>query len=88
MKKPANRSEAEFWEAATSNGWTVEKRGWPDFACWKDGKFIVVEVKPNKHMGLKSPQWAILKALAKAGIPAYRWTPDGGFRKILPSGYK
>jgi Holliday junction resolvase-like predicted endonuclease len=51
--KQYNNSQAEnsFREYAESNGWTVTKRGWPDFIVFdENGDFLFfVEVKKTKN---------------------------------------
>ena len=80
-KKPLNKAEAEFHNQQTINGWFCTKRGWPDFACFKEDKFKVVEVKPTNQR-LKHMQSMMLQALAAYGIPSYRWDPINGEQLI------
>jgi hypothetical protein len=83
-KRPKNASEGAFWDAAQATGWTVSKRGWPDFICWKDEQLMVVEVKRHRGYRLKRHQTKVMIELAKRGIACYQWTPDGGFQRIVP----
>ncbi len=69
-----NIPEENFCRFIEDLGFTPTKRGWPDFICINpDGKFIIVEVKDTKTHPLKKEQLAIMKILAGAGIPTYRW---------------
>jgi len=82
QKKPINRAEAELFDIMQDNGWELSKKGWPDFACFKDGKLVLIEVKPKRSHRLKSWQHKLMLELAKHGIRCYRWSPDGGFEPI------
>ena len=82
-----NPAEAQFHKAAVDAGYTVTKRGWPDFFCIRDSKICLVEVKPDskitrKPQGLKRDQELVLRHLASFGVPCYRWTPITGFTKV------
>lgn len=78
-----NSAERVFQDKAKAKGWRVTKRGWPDFLCWnEDGDVFVVEVKPQAAERLKKNQAALLQLFADHGIPAYRWSPDGGFKRV------
>ena len=79
---PSNRSEALLYDKLTKAGWDITRRGWPDFACFKDGKFVAVEVKTKSSHNLKTRQAQVMQALAKSVIECYRWSPDGGFEEI------
>lgn len=82
-RKPKNKAEAECFDYLSEQGWTPTKRGWPDFFCINEnGDVIVVEVKPTDRHGLKLNQNTVMKALAAAGIPCYKYTPDRGLRKL------
>ena len=84
QKRPKNRCEGLLFDELLSDGWTITKRGWPDFACWHPEKgFIVVEVKPKHRKRLKLEQNRLLKELARQGVKVYRWAPQGGFRQII-----
>jgi hypothetical protein len=81
----ANGPENAFARDAEAAGWTVSKRGWPDFACWhKDGRFCLVEVKPRTSSPLRARQHQVLLELARYGVPCYRWDPETGFTRITP----
>ena len=81
-----NGPEEAFAAWAESRGWSVTKRGWPDFFCQQDGKIACVEVKPKPvkhgHDPLPKRQHTINQALAAAGIPCYRWSPATGLVPI------
>ena len=77
-----NLPERMFAEDMVDNGWEVTKRGWPDFACFKDGKLMLVEVKKDKNTHLKKSQYRLMSALAQRGILCYYWEPNTGLRQI------
>lgn len=81
-RKPRNKAEAMFYDAMTKGGWTVTKRGWPDFFCLKDGDICVVEVKPRETTPIKPNQRFIMEKLKEHGIPCYRWDPEIGLAEI------
>lgn len=81
-KKPKNNAEGQLYEIMTARGWTVTKRGWPDFFCVKGNKVCAIEVKPHKHHPLRRNQLAVMGALSAYGISCYKWSPDGGFETI------
>jgi hypothetical protein len=78
----ANEAEEAFRSEAVAAGWTVCKRGWPDFICERDGKIVIVEIKPHRRRILKREQRRVMNLLASYGVPCYRWSPDGGFERI------
>src|SRR5271154_4401387 len=76
-----NVSERAFQVWAEAQGWTITKRGWPDFFCVNhEGKIVLVEVKTTNKRLLRQHQYTILTRLAAFGIPCYRWSPQDGFR--------
>jgi hypothetical protein len=82
MRVLKNKCERSFQVWAEQQKWTITKRGWPDFFCRNQrGELVLVEVKKGNRK-LKNHQQDVLTELAKYGIPCYRWSPDGGFRKI------
>lgn len=81
-RKPKNEAEGLFYEQMQANGWSLTKRGWPDFLCVRDGKLCAVEVKPRSDVPLKKNQLAIMGLLSAHGIACYKWTPDGGFEEV------
>lgn len=78
---PKNEAEGKCFKELTKEGWDVSKRGWPDFICEKDGKFIVIEVKKKKTHSLKYDQERVMKFLSEQGIECYRYSPDVGLVK-------
>ena len=74
-----NRAEDALAELLTSVGWEVTKKGWPDFACFRDGELILVEVKTGQSQYLKAGQRRLMNALSARGIDCYRWDSEGGF---------
>ncbi len=81
----SNKTETELKELMEGGGWAVTKRGWPDFACYKDGKLVCVEVKRKRGYRLKKEQLKLMLELVKHGVKCYRWAPDGGFEPVLTS---
>ncbi len=84
-KAPINKAEAQFFNLMEGAGWETTKKGWPDFACFKDGKLVLIEVKPKRSHRLKYWQSKIMLELVKHGIKCYRWSPDGGFEPVMES---
>lgn len=81
-RRPKNAAEAECFDALTKEGWTLTKRGWPDFFCIRDGEICCVEVKPHKWHRLKRNQRTIMEHLASFGVKCYKWTPEGGLEPV------
>ena len=76
-KRPLrNTAERQFEEMMMSAGWEVFKRGMPDFACYKDGKFRLVEVKPGGFRFFTKYQYRLLSKLASLGVPCYYWSAE------------
>lgn len=76
----ASATEAEFCRAALKAGWTVQKRGWPDFLLTRNGDLCAVEVKRNGQ-GPKRDQEIVMAALESKSIKCYIWTPRDGFQR-------
>ena len=73
-----NASESGFVAIAESKGYTVLRRGWPDFALMKeDGLLFCVEVKSG-ILSLSKEQENMIEFLALGGIPCYV-SRDGDF---------
>ena len=71
-----NGPEFTFAELAASKGWTVTKRGWPDFLCFgPNNEIVAVEVKPSHDDSLKYDQIRCMDALQAHGVKCY--TSDG-----------
>ena len=84
-RAPRNRFEAELFQLMKSDGWELTKRGFPDFACFRNGELILVEVKPKRSHRLKRAQYRLMLALAQQGVKCFRWAPDGGFTPGTPT---
>ena len=82
VRTPRNASELELYRLMTNGGFDVVRRGWPDFACFRDDELCLVEVKPDRDTHLKRSQYRLMKALVDRGIKCYRWSPDVGFQSI------
>jgi len=82
IRVPKNKAELELYNLMIKDGFEVVRRGFPDYACFKDNKLILVEVKPNKDTYLKKSQYRLMKALSDKGIECCRWSPDSGFQPI------
>lgn len=66
-----NESESVFEVIAKSKGYTILRRGWPDFALMRgDGSLFCVEVKRGSA-SLSREQEDMIDFLALAGIPCY-----------------
>ncbi len=81
--KPLENAEEQLRDLAEKDGWEVIHKGWPDFACIRDGEMMFVEVKGYKGEMLKKHQHHLMTNLAKIGLDCYKWTPNGGFEQIL-----
>lgn len=86
-RRPRNAAEAAFFDAAVAAGWSVTKRGMPDFFIARDDEVALVEVKPpaeGRRTGaqLRAYQQIVLNALSGYGVPCYVWSPDRGFVKM------
>jgi len=81
--EPLKTAEDKLREKLEGDGWVVTHKGWPDFACVRDGEMMFIEVKQYKGEMLKREQHFILTNLAKLGLNCYKWTPDGLFEQIL-----
>lgn len=68
---PANKMERGLYETLSRQGWDITRRGWPDFACFRNGEFMVVEVKAKKDRQLRKRQLQVMKELANHGIKTY-----------------
>lgn len=80
VRRPRNTAEAALYDKMTAEGWTLIKRGWPDFFCVSDaGEVCAVEVKPYAGIKLKREQIRVAQALRAVGVKVYKWTPDAGF---------
>lgn len=84
LNRHPNKIEREFAEKASLAGWSVTKRGWPDFIIRRNGRIAFVEVKPDIGPGSlpSAHQFSILQELSRLGAECYVWSPKIGFRKI------
>ena len=82
--KPLKSTEGQLKEKLEGEGWKVVHKGWPDFACVRNGEMMFVEVKKYRGEMLKREQHYILTTLAKLGLNCYKWTPGNGFEQIMP----
>jgi len=81
--RPNNVHEQRCFDKILGKGYQVMRAGWPDFLVLKpDGSIVCVEVKPNLEIGLSPEQDIVCRALARAGVPVYVWTPLTGFREV------
>ena len=80
-----NQTEQKLKEILVGQGWNVIRKGWPDFACIKDGEMIFIEAKSYRGEMLKKEQHYILTNLAKQGLECYKWDPMEGFERITPA---
>lgn len=87
VRRPQNRHERLVFDFFEAIGLTARKRGWPDFwTITNDGKFVCVEVKPDKDHPLRADQFTVLKALARHGVTCYHWNQHDGFTQVLSDG--
>uniref|UniRef100_A0A6H2A3E5 Putative VRR-NUC domain-containing protein n=1 Tax=viral metagenome TaxID=1070528 RepID=A0A6H2A3E5_9ZZZZ len=85
MTKQLKNAETQLRELLEKDGWRVTHKGWPDFACVRDGEMMFVEVKGYRGEMLRKEQHFILTNLAKLGLDCFKWTPDVGFQEITPT---
>lgn len=72
-------AERAFAAWARSEGWTVTKRGWPDFMCRRNGQVMAVEVKTGQDV-VSADQSETIADLRAAGLPVWIWSPEHGLR--------
>ncbi len=80
MNRPKSNPERHCYDWLKTEGWSVTRRGWPDFIAVKDGQVMFIEVKPHAVSKLKTSQIEIMEVLVKAGLECYRYSPDIGLR--------
>jgi len=61
----------------TAAGWTVTKRGCPDFFLFKGEDFMVIECK-KPGVALKTEQSRVMRALLERGIKCCVWRQGAG----------
>ena len=71
-----NPSEIACLHHLQAQGWTVLRKGWPDFIAKRAGKVIAIEVKRNTLQSLSSYQRRVASWLTESGVTVYRWSPD------------
>ena len=76
-----NKTEEKFAVKAVAKGWSVTKRGWPDYLCWSGDEVMCVEVKPEGQ-DLSPYQKLVMQKLTGLGLKCYRWSPVKGFVKL------
>jgi hypothetical protein len=69
----SNSAEAQFAQWASTEGWQVTKRGWPDFICRRGVERMAVEVKHTDD--LSEPQRSAIIDLSAGPVPCYVWRP-------------
>ena len=80
-----NNAERKLQELLESEGWEVDKRGMPDFACYRGNEFMLVEVKPDLDHNLKEHQYRLLAKLATYGVPSFYFAAsEKKFLSITP----
>jgi len=80
-------AEGQFYEAAEGMGWLPTKAGSPDFFCvGQDGTIALVVVMPNATSRLRREQLRVMKSIAAAAVPCFRWSPDVGFERFRVGG--
>ena len=71
-----NETEVEVCQFLEQSGYTVVKRGWPDFLAVKGDDVRFIEVKSSaKTVGLSPNQKKMAKILAKLGIQVELFHP-------------
>lgn len=69
-REPKNRAEAYAFHKLLSKGYTVLKRGWPDFLVLAGDELLLIEVKgPGDEV--RPSQRVVLEALARKGLNVY-----------------
>ena len=76
MRTIRNEAERMFFDLATQKGWTVTKKGYPDFICYKGGLMMLVEVKKKGTHRLKYAQHRFMNEMKIRGLKCYKWSPN------------
>ncbi len=80
-KCPVNTAEHAVWGQLISEGWTVFRRGWPDFICFRsvgdNQEVLIVEVKPEHWHKLKKEQLVVMRWLQLLGAHVMRGDGKG-----------
>lgn len=74
--RTSNQSELQILGFLESEGYSVYKRGWPDFIAVKGDEVRFIEVKPPQgYPHLKPDQKKVASILSKFGITVEIMTP-------------
>lgn len=80
-KAPTNTTELLFYDQMNKEGWTLTKRGFPTYFCFKEDthEIMMVCVKPKSTHKLRREQLKMMKLLTSIyGVHCYVWTPEEG----------
>jgi hypothetical protein len=84
-RRPKNLAQAQFFDLAMKNGFTLTSRGWPTFFVQKAGRTVAVEVVSSKGRKLREDKKLVVAALQAAGIECFLWSPEEGFTSLADS---
>ena len=74
--RTSNDAEIAVCAALERDGWTVMKRGWPDFLAVRGDEVRLIEVKPSRSCHLKPAQRRVAHVLARFGLRVEMLTPE------------
>lgn len=84
-RRPKNLAEGEAYDALIAAGWTITKRGCPDFFLFKESlgheDFMCVECK-KPNVPLKTAQVKVMRALLKKGVSCAVWRRGLGLEAL------
>ena len=80
-RRPKNQAEGEAHDILSAEGWTITKRGCPDFFLFKREDFMLVECK-KPNVPLKAEQIAVMRALLKRGVKCCVWRKGAGLEGL------
>lgn len=87
-----NNAERQAIERLESEGWTVYRKGWPDFLCVRDQELRLIEVKAGVAQVSKAQAnvFDVFKVFFGLEVEVYRSaesgvTPRPSYRPALPS---
>jgi hypothetical protein len=80
---PKSKYLRQLYRTLEAGGWAVTSRGAPDFFAFKKAgsgelHFMVVEAVRKKSYRLRRHQRAVMEALARCGVPCFRYNCDTG----------
>jgi len=75
--RTSNEAEIRVAQEMESQGWTLYKRGWPDFIAVRGEEVRFLEVKPIRESPLSAHQRTVAAILARFGIKVERVAPPG-----------